>query len=116
MPVLAVSAHDDIDERARVIAAGFEDFETMGMNSPGRQRCCWCRIEMSLRKSSAWPQVRQIRVPRGISPRPRRERVPPPDNPPVLSSFAQTKSVPLQLVQVGATAVPLTVKRRTPRQ
>jgi hypothetical protein len=78
-----------------------DDFATIGTNSPGRQLWGWWRMEMSRRNRSAWPHVRQIRVPRGTSPRALNDR----DAPviPVFSSFAQTKSVPLQFEQTGAT-------------
>jgi len=79
---------------------------TIGVNSPGRQVCGIRRIDGSLRNRSAWPHARQIRVPSESSPRDRREREPPPRLP-VLRSFAQTKSVPPQLLQTGATRVTL---------
>jgi len=74
----------------------------MGVNSPGFQVCGIRRIDGSFRKRSAWPHARQIRVPRESSPRARSDSEPPP-SPPVLRSFAQTKSVAPQLLQTGAT-------------
>ncbi len=90
------------------VGAGFgaTGFGVIGMNSPGRHMCgCW-RIASSRRKRSACPQVRQIRVPSGISPRDRSDRVPPLRFP-VFSSLAQTKSLAPQLEHVGATMAPL---------
>ena len=78
---------------------------TMGTNSPGRHVWGWWRTVRSRRNSSACPQVRQMRAPSGISPRVRSDR--PAPIVPVLRSFAQTKSVPLQFVQTGATRMRL---------
>jgi hypothetical protein len=75
----------------------------IGTNSPGFQWCGFRRIEGSFRNRSAWPQPRQIRVPIDSSPRERRESVPLPIPPPVLRSFAQTKSFAPQLLQTGGT-------------
>jgi hypothetical protein len=78
----------------------------MGVNSPGFQVCGILRIAGSFRKRSAWPQARQIRVPSESSPRERRESEPPP-SPPVLRSFAQTKSDAPQFVHMGVNRVTL---------
>ena len=74
----------------------------IGTNSPGLHVWGIRRIEGSLRNRSAWPQVRQIRVPRASSPRERIESEPPPSEP-VLSSFTQTKSLAPQFEQTGGT-------------
>lgn len=77
------------------------DRGVIGVNSPGFHVCGIRRIDGSFRKRSAWPHPRQIRVPSESSPRDRRESEPPPI-PPVLRSFAQTKSDAPQLLQTGA--------------
>lgn len=74
----------------------------IGTNSPGRHVWGMRRIDGSLRKRSAWPQARQIRVPRESSPRERIESDPPPIEP-VFRSFTQTKSPAPQFVHWGAT-------------
>ena len=76
------------------------------MNSPGFQVCGILRTDGSFRNRSAWPQDRQIRVPSESSPRARRESDPPP-SPPVLRSFAHTKSEAPQLLQMGANGATL---------
>jgi len=85
-------------------AAGFA---WIGTNSPGRQVCGMRRIDGSFRNRSACPQDRQIRVPIESSPRERSESVPPLIAPPVLRSFAHTKSDAPQLLQTGATRAPI---------
>jgi hypothetical protein len=72
----------------------------IGTNSPGRQAWGVRRIPGSLRKRSAWPQPRQIRVPSESSPPERIDSVPRPIVP-VLRSFAQTKSVAPQFEHTG---------------
>ena len=77
----------------------------IGTNSPGRQVWGILSTAGSFRKRSAWPQARQIRVPRESSPRERMEREPPPIVP-VLRSFTQTKSPAPQFVHTGGTDAP----------
>jgi hypothetical protein len=78
----------------------------IGVNSPGFHVWGMRRTEGSFRKRSAWPHDRQIRVPSDSSPRERSESDPPPI-PPVLRSFAQTKSDAPQLLHTGANRVTL---------
>jgi hypothetical protein len=75
----------------------------IGTNSPARHVCGAFRIEGSFRNRSAWPHDLQIRVPNESSPFGRSESVPALNEPPVLRSFAQTKSFAPQLLHTGGT-------------
>jgi hypothetical protein len=98
----AAGAEGGVGAGGAWLAGGEGGRAGMGMNSPGRHVWGILRIAGSLRNRSAWPHDRQIRVPRANSPRDRRESVPPPIDP-VLMSFTQTKSLAPQLTHAGAT-------------
>jgi hypothetical protein len=87
---------------AGLAATGAEGRGWIGTNSPGRHVCGWRRIVGSFRNRSAWPQLRQMRVPSDSSPPGRIDKLPRPIVP-VFRLLTQTNSPAPQFEHTGDT-------------